>query len=99
MDSERITRIEALEAAYDRVKSVIDTLENALQDMGDIDEDIDTLVQYEESGLWLADYEADERGELPGDLKRGILAQDALYDLFDRISSIQKMLFPEEEEE
>ena len=27
------------------------------------------------------DYEADERGELPPDLKRGVLSQDALYDL------------------
>ena len=28
-------------------------------------------------------YEADERGELPSDMKRGILAQDALYDLLE----------------
>ena len=29
------------------------------------------------------DYEADERGELPPDLKRGVLSQDALYDLLE----------------
>jgi hypothetical protein len=28
-------------------------------------------------------YEADERGELPPDLKRGVLSQDALYDLLE----------------
>ena len=33
------------------------------------------------SGEWLEDCEADERGELPPDLKRGILSQDALYEL------------------
>ena len=33
------------------------------------------------SGEWLEDCEADERGELPPDLKRGILSQEALYEL------------------
>ena len=39
------------------------------------------LVDYYESGRWLKDYEADERGELPRDLKRGVLSQDGLWDL------------------
>ena len=29
------------------------------------------------------DFEADERGELPKDLKRGVLSEDALYDLLE----------------
>lgn len=29
------------------------------------------------------DYEADERGELPPDMKRGVLSQDALYNLLE----------------
>ena len=32
---------------------------------------------------WQNDYEADERGEFPPDLKRGVLSQDALYDLLE----------------
>ena len=40
------------------------------------------LVNYYESGQWRTDYECDERGELPKDLKCGVLAQDTLYDLF-----------------
>ena len=39
------------------------------------------LIAYYESGQWLRDYEADERGELPRDLKRGVLSQDGLWDL------------------
>ena len=39
------------------------------------------LVDYYESGQWRKDYEADERGELPRDLKRGVLSQDGLWDL------------------
>ena len=45
-------------------------------------EGIAALREYEESGLWLQDYEADERGELPRDLKRGVLSQDGLDEVF-----------------
>ena len=45
--------------------------------------DLATLAKYQESKLWQEDYEADERGELPKDLKRGVLSQDALYDLLN----------------
>ena len=33
------------------------------------------------SAEWREDYEADERGEIPRDLTRGVLSQDALFDL------------------
>ena len=39
------------------------------------------LREYYENGQWLRDYEADERGELPSNLKRGVLSQDGLWDL------------------
>ena len=41
------------------------------------------LDAYYTSGEWREDYEADERGELPPELKRGVLSQDALYDLLE----------------
>ena len=47
----------------------------------------EALREYMDSGLWLSDYEADERGELPKDLKRGVLSQDGLYDLLTEIES------------
>ena len=39
------------------------------------------LDEYYTSGEWREDYEADERGELPPNMKRRVLSQDALYDL------------------
>ena len=41
------------------------------------------LDEYYTSGEWQEDYEADERGELPPDLKRSVLSQDVLYDLLE----------------
>lgn len=50
--------------------------------------DLATLAEYQESKLWQEDYEADERGELPKVLKRGVLSQDALYDLFNSVNKV-----------
>lgn len=46
---------------------------------------IGILKEYYESGQWQADYEVDERGELPTDLKRGVLSQDGLWNLLDSL--------------
>ena len=40
------------------------------------------LSRYLENGF-RSDYEADERGLIPIELKRGVLSQDALYDLLE----------------
>lgn len=45
-----------------------------------IQKDLKKLEQYYETD-WITDYEADEKGKIPSDLKRGILSEDALYDL------------------
>ena len=67
----RIRRIEQMEMLFDEVSA---NSENA-------SDKIRILTEYYESGLWLSDYEADEKGLLPKDLKRGVLSQDGLYNL------------------
>jgi len=44
------------------------------------------LTRYYQGGQWLHDYELDEKGLLPRDLKRGVLSQDAVFDLLDEIN-------------
>ena len=62
-----IQRIEYMESLYDMALAT-----------GQVPRE---LRDYYENGQWLRDYEADERGELPGDLKRGVISQDGLWDL------------------
>jgi len=69
---DRIERVEKFERLFDEATASPDP------------ETLRTLDAYYTSGAWLEDYEADERGELPPDLKRGVLSQDALYDLLER---------------
>ena len=69
---DRIKRIEKYERLFDEASACPDP------------EKLAALDAYYTSGQWLEDYTADENGELPPDLKRGVLSQDALYDLLER---------------
>jgi hypothetical protein len=51
---------------------------------------LQTLIRYYENGQWLHDYELDEMGFLPPNLKRGVLSQDAIFDFLDRIKPIDE---------
>lgn len=81
-DNERLQRIIKMERYFDELLE--DNFKNPrlLCSSKIVHEKIDVLKEYYQSGLWLQDYECDERGELPENLKRGVLSQDALYDFF-----------------
>ena len=68
---DRIERVERYERLFDEVTASPDA------------EKLRLLEEYYTSGQWREDYEADENGELPPDLKRGVLSQDGLYDLLE----------------
>ena len=77
------------------MESVFDEVQNALAEGVDIEdallqEKIEILIQYYESEQWKNDYSADERGELPADLKRGVLSEDGVYNLLNDIDSLKK---------
>lgn len=44
-----------------------------------------TLTDYYAGGLWLCDYRLDEMGYFPAELKRGVLSEDAVYNLLGEI--------------
>ena len=69
--ADRIERVERYERLFDEAAATRDP------------QKLRILEAYYTSGQWREDYEADERGELPPDLKRGVLSQDALYDLLE----------------
>jgi len=76
-----------MEAKLDDVTPKIKAFEDSLENMQKVFEDMKILSDYY-SKDWKADYEADEDGKIPRDLKRGVLGQDTLYDLFERYYEI-----------
>ena len=62
-----------------------------------------SLNEYYGSPLWWEDFEADEAGKLPADLKRGVLSEDEAYDLLEsyrdllrRMKEFAEKVLPEE---
>ena len=86
----RITRILDMEERFDKVTRALASLKEAVAGFEQCKPDIEALEQYLSSGQWLADYECDEAGELPG-FKRGVLSQDGLYDLLDEVRGAQQV--------
>lgn len=83
-----IQRITDLEYKFNEVSRVMAELDMAIDEYIDIKSYIGDLKDYMESGQWKADFEADERGEIPADLERGVLSEDGLYDLLSDVDKI-----------
>lgn len=67
----QISRIEEQEALLDRI----------LASNAPAREDLRALADYYEGPLWRLDYESDEAGQIPEQVKRGVLSEDAVYDV------------------
>ena len=98
---EQIERIQHYEKLLDRIAPVLENLEEALDAFEGIQEEVKELAAYYEDDDWREDFEADEAGKLPADLKRGVLSEDGIYDvlsghyaltirLLDTVSTILK---------
>lgn len=82
-------RIERYERMLDRAERVVRQAEQAQAAWEGILGDLAELERYYTSPEWKADYEADEAGLLPPDLKRGVLSQDGIDSLLDRALALK----------
>ena len=78
----QIERITKMEKILDDAKSLFQNLQENLDRYEAIQKDLRALDRYYSGEQWMRDYTADEEGRLPSDLKRGVLSEDALFDLF-----------------
>ena len=62
-------------------KEAVKNVSSALEDFMEAQNKIIALEHYYEGGCWKKDFEDDEAGLLPAYLKRGVLTEDAIYDL------------------
>lgn len=89
---DQIRRIEEMEAVYDAARAALLDLEGALEKYLAIAPRLRELEKYYTGGQWLRDYQDDEAGKLPRDLKRGVLSQDGVYDLLHLEKRILQVL-------
>jgi len=78
---ERLIRVREMEERYDELAGVLAKLEEAVSAWQAAEPGLEALREYLDSGQWREDFEADERGEIPAEVKRGVLSEDGLFDL------------------
>ena len=79
----QVERIAQMEALFEKLNQVLNQLDLSLEQYQNITSMIDKLADYYSSDDWKQDFLADEMGELPKDLKRGVLSEDGIYNLLD----------------
>jgi len=77
----QIERIEQMERILNEAVKTLEGLDHALERYESLKDDIAQLEAYYTGPQWMADYQDDCEGKLPKDLKRGVLSEDAVYDL------------------
>jgi hypothetical protein len=81
MSESRVQRITRMEQALNEAAQAVSALDRAIEGYRGALERIGELRRYYESDEWMEDVKADEDGKLPENLPRGVLTEDAIYDL------------------
>lgn len=77
---ERLTKISEMEQILNDANSLINKMEQIQQEWTAMFSKLKTLENYY-AEEWQDDYNADERGEIPSEMIRGVLSEDAVYNL------------------
>lgn len=90
MIEQAITRIQTMEMYFDTLQNAYQNNPILIREDAILNQYLQQLIDYYHNGQWLKDYELDEQGMIPNHIKRGVLSQDALYNFFDDINSIDE---------
>ena len=87
----KLLQIERIRWMEQRFKKAVAAIKDgSVVSLKAIKEDIAELSKYYDGELWKLDFAADEAGELPPDLKRGVLSEDGIWNLISDYCEIQK---------
>ncbi len=89
-NKQQIARIRLMERRLDRALLAVKRLTAALDKWEAVQEDIAALDEYYGSDDWKQDFADDEAGLLPADLKRGVLSEDAIWNLLADSKELNK---------
>lgn len=89
-----IDRITKMENILDELTIVVEKSDKAMNELTDSLKDLKTLKKYYES-QYMKDVMAEKRNEIPQDLKRGVLSEDAVHmlltDLVELSNKMEKL--------
>lgn len=85
-------RVDRMEAIFDKATQKMDDLERLIEEFEEYQSEIKILEEYLASQDWKDDFESDEKGEFPADLKRGVLSEDGIYNLLERNKELMEKI-------
>ena len=88
----QIQRISKMEERLDRASAAMKLFSSELDKFETMLEDVLMLDKYYGSDDWWQDRTDDEAGRLPADLKRGVLSEDAIWDLLVECGQLNKQI-------
>lgn len=84
-----VERVNLMESAYDDVSEMVSSLSSSIDKYVELQAKIELLDRYQESKQWTLDYEADEAGNIPSHVKRGVLSEDGLDNLLRDVEDVE----------
>ena len=88
----RIERIERMERNLERATNALRVLNDALDEYEAVQEALHELNSYYGSDTWKQDFSDDEQGRLPNTLKRGVLSEDAIWNVLEDYRALKERL-------
>ena len=79
----QIERINLMENYLNEAITTLKNFESALNNYQSVQGKLHELAKYYHSEEWRKDFDDDNNGLLPKDLKRGVLSEDAVYDVLN----------------
>ena len=86
----QIERIEHMEQNLERVKHALKVLSDAFDEYETVQESLHELDSYYGSDTWKQDFADDEQGRLPKNLKRGVLSEDAIWNVLEDYRTLKE---------
>lgn len=90
--TEQIERIKQMERCLDRASQAVMHLSAALNKYAEAQKALRQLSDYYGSDAWKQDFAADSEGRLPQDLKRGVLSEDAIWNLLEDVRDLKERM-------
>ena len=88
----QIERIERMEQNLERATDALRVLNDALDEYEAAQDALHELDTYYCSDTWKQDFSDDEQGRLPNTLKRGVLSEDAIWNVLEDYRALKERM-------
>ena len=89
---EQIERITYMEQILDEATEAVSSLSEALEKYSAVQDKLQELAAYYSSEQWRQDFDDDSAGKIPNNLKRGVLSEDAVYNLLADATRLEEKI-------